>query len=131
MVGLVTRLPVARCLPRVMIWASGSDVAANYIYTTFIPIVKVNEALSAIGVYRIGSWEDPSVDFSLGQLNTSRVLDRQAPGIGRSFSPGYWQVWYVVASLPWGTVHNWEAAEPASVLGRLWTLWKTRVSRCA
>ncbi len=50
--------------------ASGSDVAANYIYTTFIPIVKVNEALSAIGVYRIGSWEDPSVDFSLGQLNT-------------------------------------------------------------
>jgi len=84
--------------------ASGSDVAANYIYTTFIPIVKVNEALSAIGVYRIGSWEDPSVDFSLGQLNTSRYLNSQAPGIGRSFSPGYWQVWYVVASLPWGTV---------------------------
>jgi len=84
--------------------ASGSDVAANYMYTVFIPIVKVNEALSVQGAYRIGSWNDPSGDFSFGQLKTSRYLNSQASGIGQSFSPGYWQVWYVLANLPWGTV---------------------------
>ena len=74
-------------------------------YTIFIPIVKVNEALSMQGVYRIGSWLDPSANFSPGQLNSSRYLNSQAPGIGQSFSPGYWQIWYVVANLPWGTVN--------------------------
>ena len=84
--------------------ASGSDVAANYMYTVLIPIVKVNEALSVQGAYRIGSWHDPSGDFSFGELKTSRYLNSQASGIGQSFSPGYWQVWYVLAQLPWGTV---------------------------
>jgi hypothetical protein len=84
--------------------ASGSDVAANYMYTVFIPIVKVNPALSMQGAYRIGSWLDPTVDFSAAQLNSSRYLNSQAPGIGQSFSPGYWQIWYVLVNLPWGTV---------------------------
>jgi hypothetical protein len=84
--------------------ASGSDVAANYMYTIFIPILKVNNALSVQGAYRIGSWLDPSGDFAPGQLKSSRYLNSQAPGIGQSFSPGYWQVWYVQANLPWGAV---------------------------
>ena len=37
--------------------ASGSDVAANYMYTILLPRVKVNEALSMQGAYRIGSWQ--------------------------------------------------------------------------
>src|SRR5208337_3210880 len=40
--------------------ASGSDLAANYMYTIFIPKLKVNKAVSFLGVYRIGSWQDPS-----------------------------------------------------------------------
>jgi len=84
--------------------ASGSDVAANYMYTIFTPIVKVNEALSVGGIYRIGSWLDPSANFSPGRLNSSRYLNSTASGIGQSFSPGYWQVWCAVAQLPWGTV---------------------------
>ena len=42
--------------------ASGSDVAANYMYTIFIPKLKVNEAVSVQGAYRIGSWQDPSFE---------------------------------------------------------------------
>ncbi|MBM4327905.1 MAG: hypothetical protein FJ118_12165 [Deltaproteobacteria bacterium] len=84
--------------------ASGSDVAANYMYTIFSPRVIVNDALSLQGSYRIGSWLDPTVDFSAAKLSSSRYLNSQAPGIGQSFSPGYWQVWYVQANLPWGTV---------------------------
>jgi hypothetical protein len=83
---------------------SGSDAAANYIFTTFYPLLKVNKALSLQGSYRIGSWADPSQDTSLGQLNASRYLNSQAPGIERSFSPGYWNTWYVAANLPWGAV---------------------------
>ena len=84
--------------------ASGSDVAANYMYTIFIPKLKVNEALSFLGVYRIGSWLDPSAASSQGLLTSSRYLNSQAKGIGQSFSPGYWQIWDVEANLPWGTV---------------------------
>jgi len=83
---------------------SGSDAAANYIYTTFYPRVKVNEALSIQGSYRIGSWADPLQDTSLGQLNSSRYLNSQGYGIERSISPGYWNVWYASAVLPWGEV---------------------------
>ncbi len=85
--------------------ASGSDVAANYMYTIFYPMVKVNEALSVQGAYRIGAWNPLSVgEIAYGQLNSSRYLNSQAPGNGQSFSPGYWQTWYVKADLPWGTV---------------------------
>ena len=60
--------------------ASGSDAAANYIYSTIYPKVKVNEALSLEGSYRIGSWANPFPDTSLGQLNFSRYLNSQAYG---------------------------------------------------
>ncbi|MFH1117634.1 MAG: hypothetical protein V1792_27255 [Pseudomonadota bacterium] len=84
--------------------ASGSDVAANYVYTIFSPRVKVNDALSLRGSYRIGSWLVPSANYSPGHLNSSRYLNSQASGIGQSFSPGYWQTWYVEANFPLGTV---------------------------
>jgi hypothetical protein len=85
--------------------ASGSDVAANYMYTILFPKVKVNEAVSVRGVYRIGAWNPLSVgEVAYGQLNTSRYLNSQAPGIGNSFSPGYWQILNVEAQLPWGII---------------------------
>jgi hypothetical protein len=68
------------------------------------PKLKVNEALSIQGSYRIGSWADPSQDTSLALLNFSRYLNSQAPGIARSFSPGYWNIWYATAILPWGSI---------------------------
>lgn len=84
--------------------ATGSDVAANYMYTVFLPTVKVNQALSLQGAYRIGAWNPISVytDVGYGQLNSSRYLNSQAPGIGMSFSSGYWETWYANANLPWG-----------------------------
>ena len=85
--------------------SSGSDVAANYMYTIFFPKLKVNEALSLRGSYRIGAWNPTSAgDIAYGHLNSSRYLNSQAPGIGQSFSPGYWQTWYAEANLPWGIV---------------------------
>ena len=85
--------------------SSGSDVAANYIYTVLFPKLKLNEALSLRGSYRIGAWNPTSAgDIAYGHLNTSRYLNSQAPGMGNSFSPGYWQTWYAEANLPWGIV---------------------------
>lgn len=84
--------------------ASGSDAAANYIYSTIYPKVKVNEALSLEGSYRIGSWANPFPDTSLGQLNFSRYLNSQAYGRERSFSPGYWNTLFVTAQIPWGVM---------------------------
>ena len=85
--------------------ATGSDVAANYMFTLFYPKVKVNQALSLQGTYRIGSWNPLNQsDAAYGQLNTSRYLNSQTTGLGSSFSPGYWESWYAVANLPWGSV---------------------------
>ena len=85
--------------------STGSDVAANYIYTVLFPKLKLNEALSLRGSYRIGAWNPTSAgDIAYGHLNTSRYLNSQAPGMGNSFSPGYWQTWYAEANLPWGIV---------------------------
>ncbi len=85
--------------------ASGSDAAANYIYATIYPKVKLNEAISLEGSYRIGSWANPFPDTSLGQLNFSRYLNTQAYGRDRSFSPGYWNTLFVTAQLPWGVLN--------------------------
>lgn len=85
--------------------SSSSDVAANYMYTVFHPSVKVNEALGMEGSYRIGSWLLPSSSYSPGRLNSSKYLNSDAPGIGQSFSPGYWQTWKVTAGLPWGILN--------------------------
>jgi len=84
--------------------ASASDAAANYMSTVFYPKIKMNEALFLEGSYRIGSWDTPSLDASLGRLTASRYLNSTAKGIERSFSPGYWQLWYLTARLPWATV---------------------------
>ena len=83
---------------------SGSDAAANYLYTTLYPLFRANKALSIQGTYRIGSWADPSQDTSAGLLVFSRYLNSQAQGIDRSFSPGYWNLWYATVVLPWGEV---------------------------
>jgi hypothetical protein len=85
--------------------ASGSDVSANYMYSTLYPKVKLNEALSVEGSYRIGSWANPFPDTSLGQLNYSRYLNSQAYGVSRSFSPGYWNTLFLTAQLPWGVIN--------------------------
>jgi hypothetical protein len=83
--------------------ATGSDVAANYMYTLFYPKVKVNQALSLQGAYRIGAWNPINIsDAAYGQLSTSRYLNSQSTGLGTSFSPGYWETWYAEAHLPWG-----------------------------
>jgi hypothetical protein len=83
---------------------SGSDAAANHIYTFLFPKVKMHEALSLQGSYRIGSWADLSQNTSPGQLDFSRYFNSEAPGMARSFSPGYWNTLYVTARLPWGQI---------------------------
>jgi hypothetical protein len=85
--------------------SSGSDVSANYMYSTIYPKVKLNEAISLEGSYRIGSWANPFPDTSLGRLDYSRYLNSQAYGVSRSFSPGYWNTLFLTAQLPWGVVN--------------------------
>ena len=92
--------------------ATGSDVAANYMYTLFYPKVTVNQALSIQGSYRIGSWNPLNQsDAAFGQLNTSRYLNSQTTGLGSSFSPGYWETWYAQAQLALGKPYNRKSAK--------------------
>lgn len=82
--------------------SSGSEVAANYMYSTIYPKVQVNEAISIEASYRIGSWANPFADTSLGQLSFYRYLNSEGYGRERSFSPGYRNTLFVTAQVPWG-----------------------------
>ena len=57
--------------------ATGSDVAANYMYTLFYPKVKVNQALSLQGTYRIGAWNPINIsDAALWPAQHLQVLEQ-------------------------------------------------------
>lgn len=84
--------------------SSGSDMALATIYATFEPQIRLNEAVRIRGSYRIGSWADPLAPVSAGALVRSEYPDGLAPGIQRSFSPGYWNMLWLSAQTPWGIV---------------------------
>jgi hypothetical protein len=92
---------------------SGSDVAWNGMWMTLDPDIAINPALRLRGRYYVGSWAtpypnqsaaDPYVNTSLGNLAASEYFNYMSPGVQRSFSPGYWNLLWLTARLPWGVV---------------------------
>ena len=84
--------------------SSGSDIALATFYMTIHPEIRLNEALRIRGSYRIGSWETPYTQTSNGFLVRSEYPEGMAPGVLRSFSPGYWETLWASLQTPWGIV---------------------------
>jgi hypothetical protein len=82
--------------------SSGSDLAQAIIYMDVTPEFRLNQAVRIRGTYRIGSWATPSAPTSAGALVRSEYAEGMAPGILRSFSPGYWNTLWLTAQTPWG-----------------------------
>jgi hypothetical protein len=85
---------------------SGTNGSANYMYMNTNVDIRINPALRVRGTYYIGSWTTPDAGAlgSTGNLAASYYYNYTAPGVQRSFSPGYWNTLWLTAQLPWGTV---------------------------
>jgi hypothetical protein len=83
---------------------SGTNGSDNVMYMNTNVDLRINPALRVRGTYYIGSWNTPDTTTSLANLPASLYLNYTAPGIQRSFSPGYWNTLYLTAQLPWGTL---------------------------
>lgn len=97
---------------------SGTDAANSTMMMDIFPRIKVNEAITVKGQYHVGAWgfsenvsavmfpadQAPKHWDPVGYLTGSSYSTMTAPGIGQSFSPGYWNTLWVKAQIPWGTI---------------------------
>jgi len=93
---------------------SGSDGSWNTQYMTNNMELRINPALRVRGLYYIGSWYPEAAgatvadapysatDLGRGALVGSEYINYAYGGIQRSFSPGYWNLLWLTAQLPWG-----------------------------
>ena len=83
------------------------------------PRIKINEAITIRGKYHIGGWgfsenlsdvrypadQSPKHWDAVGNLTAGSWYSAMTiPGVGQSFSPGYWNMLWVTAQTPWGTI---------------------------
>ncbi len=97
---------------------SGSDGSWNTQYMVVDMQLRINTALRIRGQYYIGAWNPPS-GAATGSLVASEYLNSRLPGIQQSISPGYWNLMYLSAQLPWGSLS----------LGKRPSTWGTGLSR--
>jgi hypothetical protein len=83
---------------------SGSDANWNIMNMSTNMQIRINQAVRIRGNYFIGSWNSPNFSTSQGLMVSSGYLDQDAPGVQRSFSPGYWRTLWLAAQLPWGEI---------------------------
>ena len=91
------------------ILVSGHDGGWNTMWMDCWMDLRVNPAVRVRGLYHIGEWAGTT-----GTQNTSGFLQGEGalvqsqyqnfrfPGVQRSFSPGYWNLLWLTAQLPWG-----------------------------
>jgi hypothetical protein len=83
---------------------SGSDAGWNIMNMSTNMQVRMNKAVRIRGNYFIGSWVQPNYSTSPGLMVSSGMLNQDAAGVQRSFSPGYWRTLWLSAQLPWGEI---------------------------
>ncbi|MFA6221172.1 MAG: hypothetical protein WC647_02535 [Desulfomonilaceae bacterium] len=83
---------------------SGSDASWNIIYMSTNMQIRMNKAVRIRGNYFVGSWNSPNYSTSQGLMVSSGMLNQDAAGVQRSFSPGYWRTLWLSAQLPWGEI---------------------------
>ena len=81
---------------------SGSDASWNVFSMSTNMQIRMNKAVRIRGNYFIGSWNSPNYSTSQGLMVSSGAMEQDAPGVQRSFSPGYWRTLWLSAQLPWG-----------------------------
>ena len=93
--------------------STGSDAAVSTQEMDLYPEFRVNEAIKVRGKYHVGAWNDdvPELleplrlgDIGIGRLEYSRYRNSSFPGVRTSFSPGYWDLLWVTAKMPIGTL---------------------------
>jgi hypothetical protein len=95
------------------ITVSGADGSWNTQYMELWPEIRFNPAVRVRGLYYIGQWRPASVTSPSGttgvldsavwpELVRSENINYLHPGKYRSFSPGYWNLLWLTAQLPWG-----------------------------
>ena len=93
---------------------SGADGTRNTIWMTNDMDLKINPAVRVRGQSYIGEWTPTGtpgstfpnllIDTGQGELVASEYYNNRFPGVQRSFSPGYWNMLWMTAQLPWGEV---------------------------
>ncbi len=83
---------------------SGSDASWQICSMSTNIEIRMNKALRIRGNYFVGSWNSPNYSTSQGLMVSSGYLTEDAPGVQRSFSPGYWRTLWLTAQLPWGQI---------------------------
>ena len=81
--------------------ASGSDAAVSYLYMTFLPEIRVNNAIKLRAQYNIGGWND-----SLGEMfsvkDSTPYLTDTAFGTRFAMASGHWTMYWADIQSPWG-----------------------------
>lgn len=77
---------------------SGSDASWQTIYMDLYPELRINSAVRVRGRYHVGEFNQDAGN----DLVASEYLNYRHPGTQRAFSPGYWNLLWLSAQLPWG-----------------------------
>ena len=99
--------------------SSSTDAANSTMMMNVDPRIKISDAISIRGRYHIGTWGfsenvsdvrypadlspkhwDPVGNLTAGSWYSAMTI----PGVGQPFSPGYWNMLWVTAQTPWGTM---------------------------
>ncbi len=93
---------------------SGADASASTMYTFLRPEIRITQAVRLRGSYYIGSWIPiglsysnlpfPTTSAGAGSFMKQEYFTNTIPGTQSSFSPGYWNTFWVTAQTPWGIV---------------------------
>ncbi len=88
---------------------SGHDGGWDTIWMDNWMELRINPAIRVRGLYHIGEWAvttgtQTTTGFLQGEgaLVQSEYQNFSRPGVKRSFSPGYWNLLWLTAQLPWG-----------------------------
>jgi hypothetical protein len=106
-------LPAGFAAPNVFnpseILVSGHDGGWDTMWMDSWIELRINPAVRVRGLYHVGEWASTSGTQSTsgflqgeGALVQSQYQNQRYPGIKRSFSPGYWNLLWLTAQLPWG-----------------------------
>jgi hypothetical protein len=92
---------------------TGADASLSTMQADFYPEIKINEAIRVRGRYHIGAWNSflPELleplrlaDLGIARLENSHYRNSTLQGVTTSFSPGYWNLFWVTARTPMGII---------------------------